>query len=166
MPTPYNYYFNKNSQFYYLTTKNNIEYRVAFIIDETFSAVSGLEINNIFQIVIEKVTDGLERLDVQVSATIQTIIAAFFINSQNSMIYVCDDRDKKGIKGIKRFNVFNKWYEKSGLYYIKKKDNIIHCYSNNEILIIHSSLFYHKNNKNKATIIEVYNTIQEILNEK
>lgn len=163
MPTPYNYYFNENSQFYYFTTKNNIEYRVAFIIDETFSAVSGLEINNIFQIVIEKVTDGLERLDVQVSATIQTIIAAFFINSQNSMIYVCDDRDKKGIK---RFNVFNRWYEKSGLYDIKKKDNVIHCYSNNEILIIHSSLLYHKNNKNKETIIEVYNTIQEILNEK
>lgn len=109
MPIPYNYYFNDHLQFYYFTTKNNIEYRVAFILDETFTAVSGFEINNIFQIVIEKVNDTLEKLDVQVSATIQTIIARFFINSQNSMIYVCDDKDKKGIK---RFNVFNRWYKK------------------------------------------------------
>ena len=164
MPIPYNYYFNDHLQFYYFTTKNNIEYRVAFILDETFTAVSGFEINNIFQIVIEKVNDTLEKLDVQVSATIQTIIARFFINSQNSMIYVCDDKDKKGIK---RFNVFNRWYKKSGLISeIKRKDNIIKCYSGDEVLIIYSSLLYHQNNKNKETIIEVYNTIQEILNEK
>ncbi|SDY40331.1 hypothetical protein SAMN05444397_101565 [Flavobacterium aquidurense] len=28
------------------------------------------------------------------------------------MIYVCDDKDKKGIK---RFNTFNRWYKNSGL---------------------------------------------------
>ncbi|MFH7015249.1 hypothetical protein [Flavobacterium sp. FlaQc-47] len=70
MLLPYNYQFNENSKFYYFTTKNKIEYRVAFIIDETFSAISGLDINNIFQIVIEKVTDELEKLDIQVSATV------------------------------------------------------------------------------------------------
>ncbi|MFZ0597639.1 MAG: DUF6169 family protein [Flavobacterium sp.] len=141
-----------------------MEYRVAFIIDETFSAISGLDINNIFQIVIEKVTDELEKLDIQVSATVQSIILKFFKNSQNSMIYVCDDKDNKGIK---RFNVFNRWYEKSGFVNeIKKKDNIIHCFSDDQNINIYSSLLYHHHNKNKETILEVYDTIQEILNEK
>ncbi|MEZ0129709.1 hypothetical protein AB9T88_08075, partial [Flavobacterium sp. LBUM151] len=63
MLIPYNYYLKENSQFYYFITKNAIEYRVAFIRDETFSAVSGLEIENIFQIIIEKVSDKLEKLD-------------------------------------------------------------------------------------------------------
>lgn len=67
MLVPYNYFLNENPQFYYFITKNKIEYRVAFIVDETFSAVSGLDINNIFQIIIEKVSDKIEKLDIQVS---------------------------------------------------------------------------------------------------
>ncbi|MDW8852649.1 DUF6169 family protein [Flavobacterium sp. MMLR14_040] len=164
MSIPYNYYLKDNSQFYYFITKNTIEYRVAFIRDETFSAVSGLEIDNIFQIIIEKVSNKLEKLDTRVFATIQEIVRLFFINSQNSMIYICDDKDNKGTK---RFNVFNRWYQKSDLTeIIMKKDNIITCNSNNQDLTIYSSLLYHQNNKNKKTIVEVYNTIQEILNEK
>ena len=164
MPIPYNYYFNEDSQFFYFSTKNVIEYRIAFIQDETFSAVSGFEINNVFQIVIEKVNDEIERFDAKVSSTIQAIITAFFINSQNAMIYVCDDKDKKGIK---RFNTFNRWYKNSGLKTaIIKKDNIITCFSNDQNFIIYSSLLYHHDNQNKETILEVFNTIQEILNEK
>lgn len=164
MPIPYNYYFDEDSQFFNLSTKNAIEYLIAFIQDETFSAVSGFEISNIFQIVIEKVNDEIERFDAKVSATIQAIITAFFINSQNAMIYVCDDKHKKGIK---RFNTFNRWYKNSGLKTsIVKKDNIITCFSNDQNFIIYSSLLYHHDNQNKETVLEVFNTIQEILNEK
>lgn len=164
MPIPYNYFFNKELQFYYFITKNQIEYRIAFIVDETFSAVSGLEINNIFQIIVDKVSDELEILDLRVSATIQSIIAAFFTNSQNAMIYICDDKDNKSFK---RFIVFNRWYEKSKFSKtILKKDNVIHYISNNQNILIYSSLLYHIDNQNKETILEVYNTIQEILNEK
>ncbi|MWB92869.1 hypothetical protein GON26_00670 [Flavobacterium sp. GA093] len=165
MPNLYNYSFCEDSQFYYFITKNNIEYRVAFIIDETFSAVSGLEINNIFQIIIEKANfDETEKLDILVSATIKVIISSFFENSQNSIIYVCDDKDKKSQK---RFNVFNRWYQKSGLIKtITKVDNIIICQTENENFSIYSSLLYHQDNQNKDTILEVYNTIQEILNDK
>jgi hypothetical protein len=99
----------------------------------------------------------------RVSATIKSIITAFFINSQNSMIYVCDDKDQKGIK---RFKVFNRWYVRNISNDIIKKDNVIHCNSNNEDFIIYSSLLYHRNNHNKKTILEIYNTIQEILDEK
>jgi hypothetical protein len=161
---PYNYFLNENPQFYYFITKNEIEYRVAFIVDETFSAISGLDINNIFQIIVEKVTDKREKLDIQVSVTIQSIIIAFFKNSQNSMLYVCDDKDNKSIK---RFKVFNRWYSRSGIEStILKKDNVINCKSNSQNTIIYSSLLYHKENRNQKTIIEIYNTMQEILDEK
>lgn len=164
MLIPYNYHLKENSQFYYFITKNAIEYHVAFIKDETFSAVSGLEIHNIFQIIIEKISERIEILDARVFATIQEIVRVFFTNSQNSMIYVCDNKD---YKGIKRFNVFNRWYHQSDLNkIIIKKDNIIICNSKDQDITIYSSLLYHQNNSNKKTIIDVYNTLQEILNEK
>ncbi|WP_134141125.1 hypothetical protein [Flavobacterium sp. S87F.05.LMB.W.Kidney.N] len=49
---------------------------------------------------------------------------------------------------------------------ILKKDNVINCKSNNQNTIIYSSLLYHKENRNQKTIIEIYNTMQEILDEK
>jgi hypothetical protein len=50
----YNYVFDEITNTYNFVTKNQILYRVAFIIDETFSTISGEEISNIFQLVIEK----------------------------------------------------------------------------------------------------------------
>lgn len=164
MLNPYNYFFDEASQTYHFTTKNDIEYRIAFIIDHTFSAVSGLEIKDIYQIIIDKISDEIEKFDSQVSATIQSIVDAFFTNSQNSMIYICDDKDKKGEK---RFNAFERWYQNSHFTdYILKVDNVIVCNSNNLDYTIFSSLLYHHNNNNKETILEIYQTIQEILNDK
>ncbi|WP_166922277.1 hypothetical protein [Flavobacterium poyangense] len=105
MPSPYNFFFNEITQSYHFTTKNDIDYHVAFFVDHTFSAVSGFEMNNIYQIVIEKKDDILEKLDSQVAATIQKIVLSFFENSQNAMIYICDDNVNKGKK---RFNAFER----------------------------------------------------------
>ncbi len=54
MQSHYNYVFDEITNTYNFVTKNQILYRVAFIIDETFSTISGEEISNIFQLVIEK----------------------------------------------------------------------------------------------------------------
>lgn len=63
--------------------------------------------------------------------------------------------------------MFNRWYSKSNMTnVILKRDNIINCKSKDQITTIYSSLLYHKENKNKDTIIEIYNTMQEILDEK
>ena len=162
MPNPYKYQFELASNIYKFTTKNSVEYRIAFVIDETFSAISGIEINNIYQIIIERVTDGAERFDSLVSLTIKNIVQEFFQNSENSMIYICDDSDNKGIT---RFNTFERWYWSSQMSeYIVKVDNIIKCNSENQIFTLYTSLLFHKNNINKKTILEVYNAIEEILN--
>lgn len=61
MQTHYNYKFDSDKNTFDFTTKNNISYKVSFIIDETFSVLSNNEISNIYQIVIEKVSTELER---------------------------------------------------------------------------------------------------------
>ena len=57
MQSLYNYVFDNITNTYNFTTKNNILYRVAFVVDETFSKIAGEEIPNIFQIVVENVTE-------------------------------------------------------------------------------------------------------------
>ena len=164
MPNPYNYYFLEETQSYYFITKNNIEYKIVFIIDHTFSSISNIKIDNVFQLVIEKMTDIIEQFDSQVSETIKDIVISFFKNELNSMIYVCDNEDSKGHV---RFNVFERWYQSSSLLEtITKIDNVISFDSNGNETVIYTSLLYHNENINKDTIVEIYNTMQEILNEK
>ena len=89
MRNHYNYAFDNITNTYNFTTKNNILYRVAFVVDETFSAVSNEETPNIFQLVIDKASDELEPYDAKVSRTIEDFVELFFHNELNSMIYVC-----------------------------------------------------------------------------
>jgi hypothetical protein len=106
----YNYVFDNITNTYNFTTKNSILYRVAFVVDETFSTISGEEIPNVFQIVIEKANEETEPLDTKVSRTIENIVERFFIRVENSLVYVCFDLDQKAKS---RHNVFERWYKKS-----------------------------------------------------
>lgn len=91
MQNHYNCVFDDITNTYNFITKNNILYRVAFIIDETFSTISGEEIQKIFQLVIEKATDEVESYDSKVSKTIENIIERFFYKVENSLIYICSN---------------------------------------------------------------------------
>lgn len=86
MPNQYNYTFNEATSTYNFITKNNIEYKIVFIVDETLDIASEVHIENIYQIIIEKITDKIEPLDISVSKTIENIITTFFANVQNSLI--------------------------------------------------------------------------------
>lgn len=85
---------------------------MVFVVDETFSAISGEEIPNVYQVVVEKVTDNIEPLDNKVSKTIIHIIESFFSNEENSLLYICDE---KGNKAEQRFKVFDRWYRNSSI---------------------------------------------------
>jgi hypothetical protein len=65
----YNYTFDTNTNTYNFTTKNAIVYRIAFVVDETFSTISGEDIPNVFQLVIEKATNQREPYDPKVAKT-------------------------------------------------------------------------------------------------
>lgn len=164
MRTHYNYAFDNITNTYNFTTKNNILYRVAFVVDETFSAISNEEIPNIFQLIIDKASDELEPYDSKVSKTIEDIVERFFHNVLNSMIYVCSDEDDKAKT---RFKVFDRWYKKSEYKsFIIKIDNIIQFkISETETQKMYTSFMFHQNNPTHQKLVEIYNQIEKTLNE-
>lgn len=164
MRNHYNYVFDNITNTYNFTTKNNILYRVAFVVDETFSAISNEEIPNVFQLVIDKASDELEPYDAKVSKTIENIVERFFHNVLNSMIYVCSDEDDKAKT---RFKVFDRWYQKSEYKaFIVKIDNIIqYRISESERQIMYTSFMFHHDNPTCRKLVEIYNQIEKTLNE-
>lgn len=140
-------------------------YRVAFVVDETFSTVSNEEIPNIFQLVIDKASDELEPYDAKVSRTMEDIVERFFHNALNSMIYVCSDEDDKAKT---RFKVFDRWYKKSDYKeFIVKIDNVIQFkISQTETQKLYTSFMFHQDNPTRQKLVEIYSQIEKTLNEE
>ena len=163
MQNHYNYVFDDITNTYNFTTKNSILYRVAFIVDETFSTISGEEIPNIFQLVIEKATDGTEPYDAKVSKTIEDIIERFFQRVENSLIYICSDNDEKAKQ---RHRIFDRWYKKSEYKRVVIKiDNIISIKIDDiNIQKLYTSFMFHKDNSNYKKLIDIYYQIEKTLN--
>lgn len=160
MADQYNYSFDEVTNSYNFTTKYNICYKIAFIIDETLDSVSEESIENVYQIVIEKVTDIIDSFDGSVSKTIEIIIAAFFETVRNCLIYICSD---EGEKAKVRFNVFDRWYRNSTFVEsVIKIDNIIDCESS----LIYTSLLYHNSNENIEKVLTAYKNIEDYLNKE
>lgn len=163
MQNHYNYVFDNITNTYNFTTKNSILYRVAFVVDETFSTISGEKIANIFQLIIEKATDEIEPYDAKVFKTIEDIIERFFQRIENSLIYVCSDDNEKARQ---RHKIFDRWYEKSKYRKVVVKiDNVMNIQINNTtIQKLYTSFMFHKDNPNYERLIEIYNQIEKTLN--
>lgn len=165
MQSHYNYVFDNITNTYNFTTKNNILYRVAFIVDETFSTISGKEINNIYQLVVDKANEETEPFDQKVFRTVEHIIDAFFKNIENCLVYVCSEESDKAAL---RHQVFDRWYKKSSYKnFVVKIDNIIKIdISKGETYLLYTSFLFHRNNDNYKMLVEIYNQIEKTLNEK
>ncbi len=163
MQSHYSYDFDSNANTYNFTTKNIIHYRVAFIVDDTFSAVSGQEISNVFQLIVEKVSDEIEPLDAKVVKTIEYIIDRFFQYVENALIYICSE---EGDRARLRHEIFERWYKKSEYrIFVVKIDNVFEIntgLSKNQKLF--TSFLFHKQNSNYEQLIETYNKIEDVLN--
>jgi len=160
----YNYVFDEITNTYNFVTKNEILYRIAFIIDETFTTISDEEISNVFQLIVEKSNDEIEPYDSKVSKTIEHIIERFFQKIENSLIYICSDDNEKAEK---RHEIFNRWYKKSKYKeVIIKIDNIISVsISENEKQKLYTSFMFHKQNSNFEKLLEIYSQLEKVLNE-
>lgn len=164
MQSHYNYVFDDITSTYNFVTKNNILYRVAFVVDESFSSISGEEIQNVYQLIVEKANEELEPFDAKVSRTIQNIIQRFFQQTENSLIYICSDDDHKSIV---RHKIFSRWYKHSKYQEdIIKLDNIIKVDVNLESpQILYTSMMFHKKNTQYEKLISIYNQVEKALNE-
>ena len=163
MRSPYNYSFNDHTRTYQFITKNDITYRVAFLEDSTLTTVStsGIEFDNVYQVVIDKVSDQVEPFDYQVFLTIDTIINDFFANIENALIYVCSDNEGKDQI---RNRVFERWYQNSQhKTTITKVDNTIIL---DETNVLYTSLLYHNDNPNINYILTTFDEIEDALNKE
>lgn len=164
MQSHYNYVFDGITNTYNFVTKNSILYRVAFIVDEIFSTLSGEEIPNVYQLIVEKANDELETYDAKVAKTIEDIIERFFRHIENSLIYICSDDNQKSKQ---RHHVFNRWYSKS-VYKenILKFDNIIRIdIGMPHPQTLYTSIMFHKENINSKKLMTIYQQIEKALNE-
>lgn len=168
MLEPYNYTFItvKDSGYYTFLTKSNIEYRVAFYADYTLEQCveKGVKLGNVFQISVYKVIPGVAPLDGSIAETIKSIIAAFFENEEDALIYICDDSDSKGFQ---RFNAFERWYNSSSMTgYVTKLNNVIEFNEDDEseMTTIHTSLMFHNNNTNIDNIRIAYDNLENVIN--
>ena len=163
MQSHYNYVFDNITNTYNFTTKNSILYRVAFIVDETFSSISGKDIPNVFQLVVEKATEGLESYDSKVSKTIENIIERFFQRVENSLVFVCSDENEKAKQ---RHKIFDRWYKKSEYRKVVVKiDNVLNIKIDDaNIQKLYTSFMFHKDNPNYTDLINIYDQIERALN--
>jgi len=160
----YNYVFDNITNTYNFVTKNSILYRVAFIVDNTFSTISGQEIPNVFQLIVEKANTEVEPFDAKVSKTIVYIIEKFFKNIDNSLIFICsEEREKANL----RHNVFDRWYKNSEhKELILKIDNVISFdLGGRGQQKIYTSFLMRKQNPNLEQLIKIYSQIEAILND-
>src|SRR5574344_1853907 len=97
---PYNIITDDNTFSYVFITKNNIEYRVAFVdaINVFESTIGGDEIKNVYTLIIEKINNCVEPLDFRVQQTVKKIVKDFFNDKTNSILYICEELDSKGLK--------------------------------------------------------------------
>ena len=165
MQNHYNYVYDNITNTYNFVTKNLFLYRVAFVIDETFSSIAGEDIPNIFQLVVEKASENLEPFDSKVSKTIENIIERFFKNSENSLVYVCSEEKNKAVA---RHKIFDRWYRNSKHKdFIVKIDNIIKINIDGlKGQKLYTSFMFHKQNSNYEYLIEIYHQIEQVLNEE
>lgn len=163
MPNHYNYSYDSLTNTYNFITKNEIIYRIAFIEDESLSAISGEKIQNVFQLVIEKANSETEPFDIKVSKTVESIIERFFEKFENALIYICADNDGKAIQ---RFKIFNRWYENSPYKtLISKHDNILNFnIIDGTYQTIYTSVLMHKRHPHIHKIISIFNNIEASLN--
>lgn len=165
MQNHYNYVFDDITNTYNFVTKSSILYRVAFVVDDTFSTLSGQDISNVYQLIVEKATDGLETYDAKVAKTIEDIVEKFFGRVENSLIYICSDDDQKSKQ---RHQAFDRWYNKSvHKENIVKLDNVIRIDIGMPLpQILYTSMMFHKNNTNSKRLVSIYAQIERALSEE
>lgn len=106
-----------------------------------------VDIENIFQIIIDKKTDAVEPLDFQVFITINVIVGVFFENSNNALLYTCSSEEGKEQK---RFDKFDRWYNRSeNKKLFVKIDSILPI---SEDMMFYASIICHNDNPNLEEI--------------
>lgn len=163
MQSPYKFSFHEASDTYEFITKNQIHYQVHFIPDYTLSSLTGTnDFDELYQIVIDKISDKTEPLDNRVFLTIEQIILQFFEATEKVLSYVCSDADGKQVL---RFKKFDRWFKRSQFnQHLLKLDDSIY-YEDMDVRIF-ISLMIHKKNPKLTKLKNAFDEIQGAIDAK
>lgn len=140
------------------TTKNYIEYKVAFVDNlNLFEDTSTFQhIRKIYSLNIEKESIAIEPFDRSTQEAVNCIITEFFKDKENSLLYSCDTSDSKEILRKKKFE---KWYDES-----PDKNSIIRLDAElGESPVNYTSFLYHIENPFREFLEISYDEVVESL---
>jgi hypothetical protein len=147
------YSFNKQGNSYRFSTDKDVYYDVQFM-EGSYYFVNFPPYLSIFEFSISVTHLGenlTPPLDNRVEATVVTILKAFLINHENSIIYICEARDKRQRVQYRKFNM---WFRQNldDLPEFEKHDAVV-TYEDLEFL---SSLIIHSKNSYKEELIKLF----------
>lgn len=138
---------------YFFTTKNNIEYKITFL--DAMSYFGGDDakeyLGSIYNMSLFKKSTQREPFDAEVRNTVDAILQHFFLDTQKSLLYVCDTLDKKEYK---RMMKFNKWYFDS-----RYKDNVAkmdESVTDQDGITYYSTLLFHNQNPFRLQLFQAH----------
>ena len=146
---PYSFTYNNNK--YIFRTDNSVAYSVEFTVGAHYFLNLPPHIPVFeFNVKVLNIVDLLiQPYDERVEVTIVDILSTFFNNNKNSLIYVCDNLDKRQ-RGQRR--KFDTWFNKSKTSLIEKYD-VDFVTKDMEIL---ASLLVHAQNPDKDLLVRLF----------
>jgi hypothetical protein len=146
---PYN--FKQHDDGYRFDTDNGLFYSVTFSDGSFYFAELPPHIP-VFEVSISTISLGdylTAPRDPRVEATVVEIFRLFFLDHENSIIYVCDNLDHKQAARHRKFDM---WFRRHAIKELEKYDTHFLV----ESLEIYASLILHSDNAYKDELIKVF----------
>jgi hypothetical protein len=148
---------------YKFNTKNDILYKITFSDASSYFCDSPYknQLGEVFSLSIEKVSLEREPFDAEVRNTVDVILQHFFLDTQKSLLYVCDTLDKKEYKRLMKFN---KWYFDS-----RYKDNVAkmdESVTDQDGITYYSTLLFHNQNPFRLQLFQAHHDFIDSLRNK
>lgn len=138
---------------YNFKTKNDILYKVSFSDALSYFGEDSVEneLGKVYSLAIEKISIQTEPFDPEVKNTVDCILQHFFLDTERSLLYVCDTLDKKEYKRLMKFN---KWYFDS-----RYKDNVAkmdESVTDQDGITYYSTLLFHNQNPFRLQLFQAH----------
>lgn len=151
MNTVLPYSFNEHDNDYRFDTDKGVFYSVKFA-DGSFYFADLPPYIPIYEVSISTVSLGDQLSpprDARVEATIVEIFRMFFLENENSIIYICDNLDRKQAARHRKFDM---WFRKHAEKDLEKYDTHFLV----ETMEIYASLILHSHNSYKDVLVNVF----------
>ena len=145
------YHFNQQGNDYRFDTDNGLFYSVKFTDGSFYFANLSAHIP-VFEVSISTVSLGdylSAPRDARIEITIVEIFRIFFLEHENSIIYICDNLDEKQAARHRKFDM---WFRRHTGKELEKYDTHFLV----ESIEIYASLILHVNNPYRQELIDVF----------